>query len=192
MQKLHRQTPRSQLASRKAVSELLRSVLALDDDIIDALPSEVLREFGALLRTARRAVPPKGGRIFGRGFNMIDVEEYNFVVDRILKLPAKDRRTDVLAVFVKLVGYVEQGTAEILLSRQQFADQCGIQPRHVSTAMTVLCRLKAVRREQDGRSVTYYVNANLIWNGDPERHKVEAAKSKRPSLQVIEGGAGHD
>lgn len=188
MPKLLRQKPRLQQANRDAVNRLLRELLAVDDDIVDALLPEVRRDFAALVRTARRALPPQGGRIFGKGFNMIDIEEYNFVVDQILKLPAKDRRTDVLAVFVKLVGYVEQGTAEILLSRQQFAEQCGIAPRNVSTAMTVLHRLKVIRREHDGRAVTYYVNANLIWNGDPERHKVEAAKSKRPSLHVVEGG----
>lgn len=188
MPKVLRQRPRPQPASREADSELLRSLLAIDDDVVDALSPELRKEFAVVVRTARRALPPKGGRIFGKGFNMIDIEEYNFVVDQILKLPTKDRRTDVLAVFVKLVGYVEQGTAEILLSRQQFAEQCGIAPRNVSTAMTVLSRLKVIRREQDGRAVTYYVNANLIWNGDPDRHKVEAAKSKRPSLHVVEGG----
>lgn len=89
---------------------------------------------------------------------------------------------------MKLIGFIERGTAEITLSRKQFADQCGIAPRSVSTAMTTLEGLKVIRREFDGRGVTYFVNANLVYNGDPEQHKVEAAKSARPSLHVVEGG----
>jgi hypothetical protein len=192
MPKPHRLIPRAVAEKRQAVRRVLDDNLGYEDDIVDALPPEVRRDIAALIQTARRALPPESGRIFGKGFNMIDIDEYNYVVDQLLKLPAKSRPQDTLRVFVKLVGYLGRGTAEILLSRQQFADQCGIAPRNVSTAMTTLANLGVIRREGSGRSVTYYVNANLLFNGDPERHKIEAAKSKRPSLQVIEGGAAHD
>jgi hypothetical protein len=192
MSKPHRLIPHAIAESRQAVRRLLDDNLSYEDEVVDALPLEVRRDHAALIRTARRALPPASGRIFSKGFNMIDIEEYNYVVDQLLKLPAKSRPQDTLRVFVKLVGYVEKGTAEILLSRQQFADQCGILPRHVSTAMTTLEKLKVIRREITGRGVTYFVNANLLFNGDQDRHRVEAAKSPRPSLQVIEGGLPHD
>lgn len=188
MPKPHRLTPRAVVERRQAVRRILDDNLSYEDGVVDALPPELRRDHAALIRTARRALPPESGRIFGKGFNMIDIEEYNYVVDQLMKLPAKSRPHDTLRVFVKLVGYLGKGTAEILLSRQQFADQCGIAPRSVSTAMTTLAKLNVIRRETSGRGVTYFVNANLLFNGDPERHRIEAAKSERPSLQVVEGG----
>lgn len=118
---------------------------------------------------------------------MIDVQKYNDVVDQLLKLP-RSQRNEAMTIFVKLIGFVQTGTAEITLSRQQFADQCGMAPRKVSSAMTILEGLNVIRREFDGRGVTYFVSPLLIWNGDPERHKAEAEKWQRPSLHVVEGG----
>lgn len=180
--------PRPEVERRKATQQVLHLNLSLEPEVVDALEPEMRHHLAALIRSGRRAYPPNSGRIIVGGFNKVFIVEYNHVLDEILRIPNRAERNRVLAVFAKIVGYIRDGSCEILLSRQQFATQCGMTARKVSSSMTVLERMNAVRRVSNGRGVTYYVNADLVFNGYPDKQQAEAAKTVRPSLQSIDGG----
>lgn len=184
-----RLTTRAKVERRKAAAHILAQQLHLPGDVLDALSVEMRRQRDAYMRSARVEIRDEQERIFAGGFNMFSIEQYNHVVRQLMKLPRNERRSDCQVVFMFLVGLIEKNTAEILWTRKRFADELGILPRNISSAMTTLERIGAVRRVRHGRGVTYYVNANVAFNGDPEHHKIEAAKSKPPTLHLLEGGA---
>lgn len=189
MSKVHRLPTLAERGSRKAARYVLHQQLLLPMQVLDELPPDVQRARSRYMREARRASRDEQERVFAGGFNMISRKEYLHVCRELAKLPANQHRRAAERVWMFLVALIEEDNAEVLWDREDFARELGILPRHISSAMTTLERLGAVRRERDGRTVTYYVNANVAWNGDPERHKIEAAKSKPPSLHVVEGGA---
>lgn len=125
-------------------------------------------------------------RIWAGGFNMISRRRYLEICRQLVKLPAKEHRKDATLVFMFLVGLIEKDTAEISWNREEFAAELGVTPRQISSAMTTLERLGAVRRERDGRGVTYYVQADVAWNGDMDLRKEHLTKATPSHLRVVE------
>jgi hypothetical protein len=123
-----------------------------------------------LTHQAQPVVPaaPVVGQIDGKGFSVIDRDKYNLLVTELLKLPGRAEPQATLRVFVKLVGHYEAETAKITMPRKQFAEECGIAERSVSTAMTNLENLGLIRREYSRRRVTYYLQAEMLVEAVPE------------------------
>lgn len=59
--------PRVEVERRKALQQFLQLNLSLEPDVVDAFPPELRRDHAASIRTARRLLPPEGGRIFSGG-----------------------------------------------------------------------------------------------------------------------------
>lgn len=114
---------------------------------------------------APRAAP---GQVVSRGSSVIDKEKYNRLVVELLKLPGSAKPQDTLRVFVTLVGQIKAETAEVEMTRMQFAEHCGIAGHSVSTAMTNLEKLGLIRREYSGGKVTYFVKAEMLVETPPE------------------------
>jgi hypothetical protein len=112
---------------------------------------------------------------------MFSRRQIAYIRKALRALGPQDRKQNVYDAFLLLIGNIDRDTAEITLSRKEFAQELGILPRHVSAVMSTLERLRIVRREYEGNRVTYFVNANVAWNGDLDLRKVEAAKCPMPA-----------
>jgi hypothetical protein len=114
------------------------------------------------------APQPVPRQIGSEGFGVIDNEKYNQLVVELLRLPGRAQPQDTLRVFVTLVGQIKAETAQISMTRDDFAKHCGIAPRNVSTAMTNLEKLGLIRREYSGGTVTYFVRVEMLAQAPPE------------------------
>lgn len=129
------------------------------------------------------ALPPAPRQIVSKGSSVIDKDKYNKLVVELLKLPGNAQPQDTLRIFVTLVGQIKAETAEIEMSRKQFAEHCGIAERSVSTAMTNLEKMGLIRREYAGGKVTYFVKAEMLVEVPAELPGIE-----RRSLPSKEAG----
>jgi DNA-binding transcriptional ArsR family regulator len=180
--RVQRLPSREEAQRRQAAATLAARVDELLSDIGDELASGTRQSLQiakrALRREARDNETPSD---WPGGYDMLSRRQMEYVRKELRKLGPNDRRQDVYDAFLLLIGNIERDTGEILLSRKEFANELGILPRHVSSVMTTLERMGVVRRERDGRGVTYFVDANVAWNGDLHLRKLEAAKSVKPS-----------
>jgi DNA-binding transcriptional ArsR family regulator len=178
----------AQRSSKQAAQAVLDRLAEESDDLVEAMVPSLKRAREQYEREARRAARDERQRIWAGGYNMISRGRYLDICRQLVKLPPGQHSQAAERVFMFLVALIEEGTAEINWSREDFARELGIQPRHVSSAMTTLERLGAVRRKRDGRGVVYYVQADVAWNGDLDARKEHLAKHPPPSLRTIEGG----
>lgn len=178
----------AQRSARKAAEAVLERLAEEPDDLLEAMQPRLKRAREQYAREARRAARDERPPIWAGGFNMISRGRYLDICRQLVKLPRGQHSQAAERVFMFLVALIEQDNAEISWSREDFARELGIQPRHVSSAMTTLERLGAVRRERDGRGVVYYVQADVAWNGDLDVRQEHLAKHPPPSLRAIEGG----
>jgi DNA-binding transcriptional ArsR family regulator len=181
-----RRLPTSEdLNRRKAASVLAAAVHQLPDEVVDQLGGEVRHARTTLLRALRRQARDEDATAWPGGYDMFSRRQMEHIRKQLRQLGPQDRRNDVYGAFLMLIGNIERDTGEITLSRQEFADELGILPRNVSSVMGTLERLGVIRRVREGNRVTYFVNANVAWNGDLDLRKAQAAKSPRPSLRLV-------
>ncbi len=188
MPNIRRLATRAQLATREVASAVLDGPWQQPDELVEAMPPSMKRARKVYEREARRAARDEEERVWAGGFNMISKRRYLEICRQLVKLPARQHRTQATQVFMFLVALIEEGNAEISWSREDFARELGIPPRDISSAMTTLERLGAVRREREGVRVTYYVQADVAWNGDLDARKAHLAKHQPAALRAIEGG----
>jgi DNA-binding transcriptional ArsR family regulator len=79
-------------------------------------------------------------------------------------------------------------TGEILKSREELAERLGVQPRHVSSLMTELASINAVRREKRGREVRYFMNSTIATHLPNTDARAKAREADGPLLVVMQGG----
>jgi hypothetical protein len=172
---------REAVERRKLAADLAAQQYALPDEVVDQLRPEVRQARANYLRALRRQARDEDEVVWPGGYDMFSRRQIAYIRKALRALGPQDRKQNVYDAFLLLIGNIDRDTGEITLSRKEFADELGIQTRHVSSVMTTLERLEVVRREYEGNRVTYFVNANVAWNGDLDLRKVEAAKSRKPS-----------
>jgi DNA-binding transcriptional ArsR family regulator len=91
-----------------------------------------------------------------------------------------------MKLWATLFGHLRMDTGEIMLPRARLAETISVAPKHLSSIMTELEGINAIRRERDGRRVRYFMNANVATHATgPIRD--EAQKSAGP-LTLVQGG----
>jgi len=117
-------------------------------------------------------------------FIMINAEQNSDVVDWLAT--NSKRPLNAVKLWSVLFKYVHRETGQIMLSRQELADQINIKPCTISTLMSELESIKAIIKQKEGRGVTYYMNPN-VGTHLPQEDR-DKARGKAPPLTVISGG----
>ena len=92
-------------------------------------------------------------------FIMISLEQNRAVVDW---LEEKSKRPlKALRLWALLFENVHRETGQIMLTRQEIADQIKIQAYHVTRIMSELESINAIIKKKDGCGVVYYMNPNV-------------------------------
>lgn len=79
-------------------------------------------------------------------------------------------------------------TGEILKSREELAERLSILPRDLSSLMTELASINAVRREKRGREVRYFMNSTIATHLPSPEARAKAREGDGPLLVVMQGG----
>lgn len=182
-----------QKAEQAAASELAELLRQLPEALLRQLPGETRVAISRATHGLQRHSRPDEG-IWPGGFNMLSREQTKLAWNAIRALPSSKRPHQVRHAFDLVLLHLRQDTGEVMLSREQIAEEIGCAPKHVSTIMGTLEQLGIIRREREridgmkGRGVArYFVNAHVAWNGSLEARKKEAAKSSPPSLRLVHG-----
>ena len=99
------------------------------------------------------------------------------------KRPAK-----AVMVWARMLEHLRMDTGEIMVSRQQLADRVGMTPRDLSSTITELASINAVRREKEGRQVRYFLNPNIATHLPGAAARKAAREESGPLLSLMEGG----
>jgi predicted transcriptional regulator len=110
-------------------------------------------------------------------------------------LPSDDGPNQVRHAF-DLVN-LRQDTGEVLLTRDQLAEEIDCAPKNVSTIMGTLEKMGVIRRERrkiegmQGRGIAvYFINPHVAWNGSLDARNAQAADTWPPmQLELLHGGA---
>lgn len=184
-----------QRAERETAAGLAEQLRLLPDELLQQLPGSVrLAISRATYGLHKHARPDTEEGLWPGGFTMLSRAQTKAIWDAIRALPADDRPHQVRHAFDLVVLNLRQDTGEVMLTRDQFAEEIGCAPNHVSTIMGTLERLGVVRRERQrvegmqGRGIAvYFVNPHVAWNGSLDVRKAEAAESRPPLLTIMEG-----
>lgn len=128
---------------------------------------------------------------------MISRDQTKLVWDAIRALPPEDRPQQVRHAFDLALLSLRQDTGEIMMRRDELAEEIGCAPRTVSEIMGVLERLGAIKRTRQkvpgirGPGVAiYYINPHVGWNGSLDARKAQAEEIHPPvQLELLQGGA---
>ena len=111
----------------------------------------------------------------------------NFAVLEWLRKHSK-RPQVATSVWGLLLTGLRPDTGEILLTRAQIADRVGVLPRDLSSIITELASINAIRREKEGRRVRYFLNPSIATHiPGPEARKA-AREAAGPLLVLMQGG----
>ena len=119
-------------------------------------------------------------------FVMLSPAQNSEVVDWL----AENSKRPLAAVKLwgRLFKHMRMDTGEIMLPRAQLAEAINVAPKHLSSIMTELEGINAIRRERDGRRVRYFMNPNVATHiAGPAR--AEAQKGAG-ALTLVQGGKG--
>ena len=94
----------------------------------------------------------------------------------------------VVMLWARLLQHLCMDTGEILATRQELAERVDMTSRDLSSTMTELALINAIRREKEGRNVKYFLNPNIATHL-PNAAKRKAERDRAGSLlQLMEGG----
>lgn len=79
-------------------------------------------------------------------------------------------------------------TGEILKGREELAERIGIEPKNLSSIMTELASINAIRRERKGREVRYFMNSTIATHLPSAEARTKAREADGPLLIVMQGG----
>ena len=79
-------------------------------------------------------------------------------------------------------------TGEILKGREELAERIGIEPKNLSSIMTELASINAIRRERKGREVRYFMNSTIATHLPSAEARAKAREVDGPLLVVMQGG----
>jgi len=117
-------------------------------------------------------------------FIMIEPEQNFAVIDWIMK--ESKRKKEAVRLWALLFQNVHRETGQIMLSRQEIAEQLEIHLNNVTNIMSELEGIKAITKEKEGRGVTYYMNPNVATHLNQEER--DKARPQAPKLELINGG----
>lgn len=92
-------------------------------------------------------------------FVLFGPRENRYVVRRIDAEAKRPRVSQLL--WAEIFCNFHPMTGQVLLTREELAKSVGCTPQHVSSALGELLRFGALIRRQEGRDVTWFVNANI-------------------------------
>jgi len=117
-------------------------------------------------------------------FIMLNAEQ-NFLVVDWLEENSK-RPLKALKLWALLFDNVHRETGQIMLTRQEMAEQMKIHANDITAIMSELESIKAIIKQKEGRGVTYYMNPN-VGTHLPQEDR-DKARGKAPKLELINGG----
>lgn len=123
-------------------------------------------------------------------FVMLGPKE-NAAVIRWLNRNSK-RPHKAVELWATVLEHLRIDTGEITATRQDLADRVGIRPRELSSLMTELASINAIRREKVGRNVRYFLNPTIATHLPGAQARAQARQEAGPLLRVMEGGKATD
>ena len=115
---------------------------------------------------------------------MIDPKESWKVVDWLQQ--NSRRRAQAIRAWAFLLAKATPGTGAIPLTRGEIAGELGISPDDLSSIVMELVRYGAIKRQAEGREVSYFMNAPFFTatTGEAPKSKEEEAQEElRPSSE---------
>lgn len=98
------------------------------------------------------------------------------------------RPVAALRLWARLFEVIRNDTGEVMQTRDELAQWLGVLPRDLSSMMTELASINAVRREKRGREVRYYMNSTVATHLPGPAARQAARESDGPLLVVMRGG----
>lgn len=117
-------------------------------------------------------------------FIMISPTQNDKIVDWLDQNSSQPRKA--VRLWLKLFKAININTGQIMLTRQEIAQEMDMLPRNVSTIMSELESVGAIIKEKEGRGVIYYMNP-LVGTHLPHEVRIKAQESA-PKLKLINGG----
>lgn len=94
----------------------------------------------------------------------------------------------VTLLWARLFEVIRNDTGEIMQTRDELAQWLGVLPRDLSSMMTELASINAVRREKRGREVRYFMNSTIATHLPGHAARQAAREADGPLLVVVQGG----
>ncbi len=91
-------------------------------------------------------------------------------------------------LWARLFEVIRNDTGEIMQTRDELAQWLGVLPRDLSSMMTELASINAVRREKRGREVRYFMNSTIATHLPGPAARQAAREADGPLLVVVQGG----
>jgi hypothetical protein len=91
-------------------------------------------------------------------------------------------------LWARLFEVIRNDTGEIMQTRDELAQWLGVLPRDLSSMMTELASINAVRREKRGREVRYFMNSTIATHLPGHTARQAAREADGPLLVVMQGG----
>lgn len=189
MGEVKRFVPKSERIGREQLERIEAAIEELPDDLVpDYAKRDMRRAVFPYARDPDQSIWPGGYCMFSR-------IQTKAIWDAIRKLPADARPHQVRHAFDLAMLNLAPNTGEIMLTRDQLAEEIGCASRSVSTIMGTLEEMGVVRRERQKRPgmqgpgvAVYFVNPHVAWNGKLEIRQQEAVRHTPPLLKLMEGG----
>jgi CRP-like cAMP-binding protein len=195
MSRIVRLTTKQQMADQKVAASIAEQLELITPEMLEGAPGDLKLLVSRAIYSARKQARPNTEGLWPGGFTMISRDQTKLVWDAIRALPPEDRPQQVRHAFDLALLSLRQDTGEIMMRREELAQEIGCTPDNVSQLMGVLERMGAVRRTRQkvpgmrGPGVAvYYINPHVGWNGSLDARKVEADDTQPPMLVLMNGG----
>jgi len=198
MAQIVRLTTRQQRSGQEEAAQAAEQLSLLSEELLKHLPGEARLALSKITHALQKAARPDTTEgLWPGGFTMLSRMQTAAIWDAIRALPSDDRPNQVRHAFDLVLLNLRQDTGEVLLTRDQLAEEIDCAPRSVSTIMGTLEKMGVIRRERrkiegvrgPGMAV-YFINPHVAWNGSLAARKAQAAETRPPiQLELLHGGA---
>ena len=94
-----------------------------------------------------------------------------------------------MRLWARLFEVLRNDTGEVMQTREELAQWLGVEPKNLSSIMSELASINAVRREKRGREVRYYMNSNIATHLSGVAAREAARQADGPVLRVVQDRA---